>query len=137
MNNTICYLNTDLDLICGDDLTELANAFEIAGAYLLHVTRADDGKWYATIETDQQFAEPDPNISQLLQIIESLAEPLRSLWLSCTKREFNIGYDCGDEPWSFNQGLSNDLLRRLANVGASLRITLYPDRDEGVPKSPA
>jgi hypothetical protein len=65
----------------------------------------------------------------MLAIVESLNEPIRSLWDRCTRREFNIGYDCGAEPWAFNQGLSTALLGRLAAAGASLRITLYPDRD--------
>jgi len=129
MDNTICYLNTDLDLVCNDDLTELANALEAGGAFTLHVTKGDDGKWYATFETNKPHTEPEPNISQMLAIIESLAEPLQSLWVRCTLREFNIGYDCGAQPWAFSQGLSTDLLRRIAAVGASLRITLYPDRD--------
>jgi hypothetical protein len=129
MDNTIRYLNTDLDLVCSNDLTELANAFDVRGAFPLHVTKEGDGKWYATFETNKPHTEPEPNISQMLAIIESLAEPHRSLWMRCTLREFNIGYDCGAEPWAFNQGLSTDLLGRIAAVGASLRITLYPDRD--------
>ena len=50
----------------------------------------------------------------------------------CTTREFNLGYDCGAEPWAFNQGLSSELLGRIAAVGASLRLTIYPDREESV-----
>ena len=134
MDNTICYLNTDLDLVSSDDLTELGNAFEVAGAFPLHDTQGEDGLWYATLETDEQHTEPDPNISEMLTIIESLAEPLRNLWMNCTRREFNIGYDCGADPWAFNQGLSAELLRRVANVGASIRITLYPDQDRTVPE---
>lgn len=129
MDNTICYLNTDLDLVSPDNLTELGEAFKIAGASPIYLTRGEDGLWYATFETDEQHTEPDPNISEMLAIIESLSAPLHNLWTSCTRREFNIGYDCGADPWAFNQGLSIELLRRLANVGASLRITLYPDRD--------
>lgn len=129
MDNTICYLNTDLDLVCSEDLTELANAFDAAGSPPLHVTMGDDEKWYASFETDEQHSEPAENISQMLSIIESLNDPLRSLWTRCTVREFNIGYDCGNEPWAFNQALSADLLERIAVVGASLRITLYPDRE--------
>ena len=33
-------------------------------------------------------------------------------------------------PWAFNQGLSSGLLGRVAAVGASLRITLYPSREQ-------
>jgi hypothetical protein len=65
------------------------------------VTHGPDALWYATFETNAQFAEPEPNIGAMLAIVESLTRPLRSMWDGCTRREFNIGYDCGDEPWAF------------------------------------
>ena len=34
LNNTICYLNTDLDLTSGTKLSNLAKAFEVGGARL-------------------------------------------------------------------------------------------------------
>jgi hypothetical protein len=127
VDNTICYLNTDLDLVCQQDLNELARAFQVRGNHVLHVTEGDDGQWYATFESGEQHSEPELSIAQLLSVIETLPEPLHARWMQCTRREFNIGYDCGEKPWAFNQGLSTDLLGRLAAVGASLRITLYPD----------
>lgn len=133
MDNTICYLNTDLDLTSADDLTALAAAFEAAGVFSLHVTRGEDGLWYACFETDEQYTEPEPNIAAMLAVVESLAPPLRSVWAGCSRREFNIGYDCGLEPWAFNQGLSAGLLVRIAAAGASLRVTLYPDREQDTP----
>ena len=133
MDNTICYLNTDLDLTSTEDLTVLAAALEAEGIPPLHVTHDADGLWHATFETDTQFAEPAPNIATMLAIVESLAESLRSVWDGCTLREFNIGYDCGAEPWAFNQGLPVELLSRMAAAGASLRLTLYPDRAPATP----
>jgi hypothetical protein len=129
VDDTICYLNTDLDLTSPDDLTALASAFEIGGAPPLHVTRGDDGQWYATFETDVQHVEPEANIAAMLAVVESLPGPLRTVWEGCTRREFNIGYDCGAEPWAFNQGLSAVLLGRMAAASASLRVTIYPDRE--------
>jgi hypothetical protein len=129
VDNTICYLNTDLDLTSAEDLTALAAAFEVGGMPSLHVTHGADGLWHATFETHAQFAEPEPNIAAMLATLESLARPLRSVWDGCTRREFNLGYECGAEPWAFNQGLPAELLGRMAAVGASLRVTLYPDRE--------
>ena len=74
--------------------------------------------------------EPELNIAALVAVVESLDEQHLSLWRGCTQREFNIGYDCGAEPWAFNQGLSSELLGRMADIGTSLRITLYPDREQ-------
>jgi hypothetical protein len=133
VDGVISYLNTDLDLTSADDLTALAAAFEAAGVPPLHVTKGEDGRWYACFETDEQHTEPAPNIAAMLAAVESLAPPLRSDWAGCSRREFNIGYDCGLEPWAFNQGLSADLLGRMAAAGTSLRVTLYPDREQGTP----
>lgn len=136
MDNTICYLNADLDLTSANELTALASAFETGGMSPLHVTRGDDGAWHATFETDEQHAEPEPNIAAMLAVVEALAGPLRAVWDGCTRREFNIGYDCGAEPWAFNQGLSVALLGRMVAAGASLRVTIYPDREHITPNRP-
>jgi hypothetical protein len=133
VDTTICYLNTDLDLTSAEDPTALAAAFEVGGIPPLHVTQGADGLWYATFETSAQFAEPEPNIAAMLAIVESLALSLRSVWDGCTRREFNIGYECGAEPWAFDQGLPAELLGRMAAAGASLRVTLYPDRWPATP----
>lgn len=136
MDNTICYLNTDLDLNSEEDLTALAEAFQAAEVFALHVTRLDNGHWYATFETDQQHNEPETNIAAILSVVESFPPPLRAAWDRCTRREFNVGYDCGVNPWAFNQALSTSVLKRLAVAGGSLRITLYPDRQPSAPATP-
>ncbi len=136
MGGVIGYLNTDLDLTSADDLTGLAAAFEAGGVFPLHVTRGEDGLWYACFETEEQHTEPEPNIAAMLAVVDGLSPPLRSVWTGCSRREFNIGYDCGLEPWAFHQGLSAELLGRMAVVGASLRWTLYPNREQGRPNRP-
>ena len=122
----IKYLNSDLDLNSKDDLTPLGIAFEAGGAYCLHVTLGQDKLWYATFEADTISREPESSIEFLIAIVESLDRSNKRLWRSCLTREFNIGYDCGSEPWAFNQQLSPELLQRIAHNRASLRITLYP-----------
>jgi hypothetical protein len=129
VNGIIHYLNTDLDLSSPDDLTALAAILESQGVFPLHVTCVIEGVWHATFETNESYTEPEPNIAAMVAVVEALDEPHRPVWLGCTRRQFNIGYDCGDEPWEFNQGLSCELLGRIAAVGASIRITLYPDRE--------
>ena len=125
----IQYLNTDLDVVAGRDLGPLAAALEARGVSALHVAQAEDGHWYATFETygeNEQHDVPELALTVMLDAIESLEAEVRGLWSECSLREFNIGYDCGDEPWAFNNGLSNRTLARMASAGASLRITLYP-----------
>jgi hypothetical protein len=96
LDNKIQYLNTDLDLSCPRDLTALASYFESQGMWIMHVTKSER-KWLASFETGN-LKEPESNIKKMLKVIEFLPPELRSLWDRCWLREFNIGYDCGQEP---------------------------------------
>jgi hypothetical protein len=128
----IQYLNTDLDLVSScslDDLCAEITERELCG----HVTHGEDGLWYAMFE-DCNAEEPEPNIKNLLDALDQLSPAAVQVLRQCTKIEFNIGYDCGDEPWSFNQGLSHETLRRIVEHGASLRVTLYPYIPPGDPR---
>jgi hypothetical protein len=122
------YLTTDLDLVAPVPLTPLISHFKSRGISPQGLTLGDDGKWYVTLNIRETFAEPCPNIAAMLSAVESATGDARSCWEACTTREFNVGYDCGEEPWAFNQGLSNETLRRMAQCGATLRLTLYPFR---------
>jgi hypothetical protein len=127
------YLNTDLDLLSADDLTALAAAFEVRGLMPTRVIRLDTGQWHARFSgnstADECYDEPEPTIAAMLAVIEALDPPLRSAWAGCSQREFDIGYDCGREPFHFHQGLSAGILVRLVAAGASLRVTLYADQE--------
>lgn len=118
------YLNTDLDLVSSSSLDDLKA--ELTARNLFgRVSHGEDGMWYAMFE-DCNADEPEPNIRKLLDALDQLSPSAAKVLRQCQKFEFNIGYDCGEEPWSFNQGLSNETLRRIAEHGASLRVTLYP-----------
>jgi hypothetical protein len=136
VDDSICYLNTDLDLTSVDDLSSLAEAFRARGVSPLHLTHGEDGLWYATFEVYDQHGEPEPAISAMLAVVESLGDSERAVWSGCTRREFNIGYDFGSKPWAFNQGLSSQLLGRMAAAGAAVRITLYPPAREKSAEQP-
>lgn len=131
LEGEIQYLNSDLDLQSDDDLTDLAAALTSRGLLDLHVTKGDDGRWYACFEAGENANEPEPNIRAILEALESLPEHLEAVWARCSLREVNIGYNCGVRPWSFNQGLSNEVLQRLAALGLCLRVTIYPTRAPG------
>ena len=125
MKQTIKYLNTDLDLIAPFDLDSLAQALAPLGVFALHVSAGEDLTWYACFECEEGFSYPEPNIASSLTAVESLDPESRRIWNACTKREFNIGYDCGDEPWAFNNEITVGTMSRMAALNISLRITLY------------
>lgn len=124
------HVNTDLVLKSDGDLTALSATFTAHGLMELYLTRGEDGRWYACFEADENHPEPETIITLLLDAVESLPPPLRAAWDGCSLRELDLGYDCGVEPWAFNQGLSAGLLRRVAAASAALRVTLYRSTDD-------
>ena len=76
-------------------------------------------------ESNTVFTSPDSTLATLLSAIESLDWSARHAWSSCTKREFNVGYEGGDEPLSVSDDIAPKTLARVVAVGGSLRITVY------------
>lgn len=133
--NTIQYINTDLDLRSPHPIDLLVHALSARGIWSSHNTAGDNGNFYSTLEvsTEEYLRHPEATIAGFLDAIESLSDEIKLLWNNCDLREFNIGYDCGEEPWAFNNGFSNAIVTRLANAGATLRITIYPVKEGETP----
>jgi hypothetical protein len=130
VSTEIRYVNTDLELRSTADLTRLGTELTLRGFYATQLTQADDGLWWANFALDNDSNDPEPEvtIAAMLDVLEPLPRGLKRVWKACSLREFDIGYDCGDKPWAFSQVLSADLLRRIAAIGASIGLTLYPNR---------
>jgi hypothetical protein len=130
-SRSIQYLNTDLELISTRELTSLAKGLTRRGMFALRVDQEPDGLWSAWFETNDEFENPESTICAMLETIESLPAAAGAVWKACRTREFNIGYDCGDKPWPFNNQITSNTLKRVAKAGASIRITIYPREGGG------
>lgn len=129
------YITTDLELAASQDLTPLADVLAQRGFITYNIVQHEDNSWSARFRTEEGFEEPDQNIAAILTIIEALDEVSRSLWERCILREFDIGYECGDEPKTFVQHLTTETLSRIARAGVAVRITLYPTSSDDDPGS--
>jgi hypothetical protein len=126
----ISYLNTDLDLKASTEISALLDFLESQGISSLYVDQNEHGIWVASLETDRAFTDPATNITAMLNVIDRLEGELLDLWRSLTRREFNIGYGCGNEPRVFSQEIPDRVLEQIVKIGASLRITLYPSNSD-------
>ena len=132
------YCNTDLDLTGPVDHHVLVQHLEANHFYVLHVAQDMKGMWSGSLELKdsppssdtEELCDAELSIVAMLDIAERLEGKPREIWKSCTKIEFNVGFDCGEGPWAFNRAFSRSLLRRMADAGAGLRITMYPSPRE-------
>ncbi|OQX04697.1 MAG: hypothetical protein BWK73_35480 [Thiothrix lacustris] len=133
------YLNTDLDLVAGRDLTLLVRALEASGLYSLHAGVGDDGNWYATLEVNEvadealHLHQPELTIVVILDAIEALDASARAIWDACTTKTLDIGYQCGG--LRSRNGLTNPTLTRLTALGMDVTISLYPCEPDNIAES--
>lgn len=127
------YCNIDLDLASAQPLDTLTTALENAELHRINEWKDDAGHEYQGWEVNGllDFEGPAPAIELLLAAIEGLSENARAIWNACESRAFDIGYNCGEEPWGFHQEVPVELLARMAALNISLRLTLYPEHPPG------
>ena len=124
------YINTDLDLKAAFDLKPLTDALEALGVLPLHNPQLYEGDWSVTLETEQNYEDPEANITAMLDAIDALEGQPLVLWNECNNRVFDIGYKCGGIPYCLRNELSNGALLRIAQAGAELRVTIYGTGDQ-------
>lgn len=129
------YLNTDLLLQSQNDLSDLVAFFNSADCFDLYVS--EDGK-SAGFESNLTAHPPSPaeTIATLLDAIDRLDGALLAAWKACDVREFDVGYDCGTDPYSRHDKLPPALLKRVTDAGITLVITLYAVRETDATSTP-
>lgn len=131
---TVQYLNTDLELIATTDLASLAQALALspitaASICCLHVGYMDPLGYHARFEAfgpEGSYQTPEQSINALLSAIEQLDPPLHALWQACSTKTLDIGYRSGIAPCTLSNQLSLRTLARMQVLGIDLSITLYP-----------
>lgn len=68
--------------------------------------------------------------SVILDFIECLPDPLRTLWNDCDSCFFDYGFMSGFQRPTFIQQISSDLIVRIGACGGTIQITIYPDDEQ-------
>jgi len=124
----IRFLNVDLDVRSDRSLRSLTEDLALRGMFNLRPSDEQAGEQFACYELDGHASTAQQTLVAMLSILEAMSPDARETWDAATAREFNLGYDCGTEPWAYNDGVGPDVIRRVAELGGALRITLYPEQ---------
>ncbi|CAK8717879.1 MAG: hypothetical protein CDV28_11131 [Candidatus Electronema aureum] len=126
------YLNTDLDIESQEDLSPLIQQLGERVLVLYHGETQTIGHQLASFEINMDHADADATINHLCIVIETLPERERAIWNNCSTRLFDIGYACtsGTESVRSYSELCAATVSRVAALGASIAITMYPDYEQ-------
>lgn len=124
----IRYLNTDFELESHDVLTPIVEWF---GEDVFNLYNGEArGHYLATFEASSSTGSPDGVIQFICSLIEALPDKEKELYDKCFSKVFDIGYEGGTKHLRYTDEIRPETLKILSDVGASLRITVYPMNNE-------
>ena len=121
------FYNVDLELKSRRSLVALADEFERMKAFILR-NHWYSGRYYLNLETDGCSDKIDATIKGLAKLVEDLSPQGKTLWNSCTVRDFNIGVACSGTRSTGYLRLKAESLAIIAKLDATVAVTVYPKR---------
>ena len=124
------YLNTDLELAADEPFPRLIEELGCSCHLILPPTDRTPLNCLTAEAAHEQSSDersPSMDITDLVTAINRLSHFARSDFDRCTKRDFNVGFDCGDD-WATQTMIDPASVAAIASVGGSLTVTLYPSR---------
>jgi hypothetical protein len=118
------FINVDLEVCGRDDLQWLVDEFG-GDAINLHCGRVQ-GQFLAVFESSSPHGDPNSLIGYFCHLVDNLPTEARAAWDGLFSKVFDIGYDAGVGPKSYESDLRPETITAIAKVGASLRVTIYP-----------
>ena len=84
--------------------------------------------WRASFETAE--SEIENIIDVFFHSITLLAGESKMQWETCSKREFNLGFQAENSPRSYVKSISDSSLSKIKEIGGTLGVTIYaPERN--------
>jgi hypothetical protein len=117
------YINLDIDLISSEDLSPLASQLE-KNTFILRNQQVE-GRFYFSFEPLPYTKTPENSAKIVLALLQGLPSELKGLWASASSKVFNFGFESGVAPPPYISELSTETLGQIAELGASIAITIY------------
>ncbi len=122
--SNIRYLNVDLLINSKEDLTPIVDSF---GEDVIALYNGEWGAHYrANFEIAGSHAASNEDISYFCSLVDGLEGEAKKLWDNALSKEFDIGFEPGSGPESYNTEIKPSIVKRVADIGASISLTIYP-----------
>ncbi|HEY5839613.1 MAG TPA: hypothetical protein VIT19_11300 [Pyrinomonadaceae bacterium] len=122
------YLNTDLEIESKSDLSEIVKEF--GEDVFLHHNGEIRGYQHASFSIAGGSTGADATIDFFCTLVEQFPKDIREIWDGCCSRLFDIGYESGTSPQNFRSEIRAATIQRVAKIGASVVVTIYPETKE-------
>ncbi len=122
------FLNVDLDLESKKSLEPLVGELG-EKVHVVYNGRSEEKTNLVALEVyEGDDEDPDSIINAFCKLIEKLSTQGRSAWESCSMRRFDIGFESGVSGHPLCVDLDPKTLKRVADLGGSIGVTIYPKK---------
>lgn len=118
----ITFLTVDLDIESTVDIEPLVR--EWGDRISVHRLEKVNGLYYGSFETS--YSGENEIISEYVDLVFRLSPAAKAVWDNAEGRVFDFGYESGHSPNNFHSYISADSINKLASIGGSIVITIYP-----------
>ena len=124
------FLNVDLEIETSEDFQPLIDDLGV-NVSVLYNGKREQGVNLACFEVACLHSERDADgiISSFCSLIENLSPESRQTWERSRSKKFDIGFESGTSPDTFQTEIRPDTLGRVAKLGAAVVVTIYPKFD--------
>ena len=125
------FLNVDLDVYSGSNLQPLVDALgkKVIALYVGRERRSHSAHLELPFFRN---ASADSTIRRFCTLIRALPTAERKRWDSAKTREFSIGVQAGERPFSRDFRIELQTVKAAAELGAAIVLTVYaPEKTKG------
>lgn len=117
------YLNVDLEIEGPGQLSHILQEFSESRSSCLGCFETRRGH-LANFEVTALPSDPNSIVAEFCDAIESFREDAKATWAGAHRRTFDVGFDSDGSAGCSRFELKADTVRRAAELGASLGITI-------------
>jgi hypothetical protein len=111
----------------GNEVFNLNRLDEKSATLELSVESRNGMDFYETYDdVKDDIGGVDIHIEEFCNLIEKLSPETRKIWNKCHRKEFDIGFQCGNTSKTFRTAISAKTVQKCAKLEATVTITVYP-----------
>ncbi len=96
----------------------------------LHIETRNGVDFYKSYDDVEDWVGgTDAHIDEFCKLVENLSTKSRNIWDKCHKKEFDIGFQCGNTIKTFRTSIKAETILKCAGIGASIMVTTYPHQN--------
>lgn len=122
------FINVDLVMASRLDLSPIIDEFGDDIVVLNYEYNRIGQMYHLRTESsfDYKYRCPNDLSDWFCAKIEGFPSTPKTLWDGCTQRVFDLGFRCMADSTRYESSLTLMTLKRMANLKAELKITIYP-----------